>query len=1462
MFKSFLTTFTVSVTNAAVYTDGTDNFVMIDDFEYTELPTRLQPIVAHANVNITATNTLVQDANFGTVLNTKVNSGTTAGDYLCIAKTDYTKNTPEVLALPNQYVVSFNIKAVGNAGGIAVNIEDSQNTNNPDIMLMLAGAGFEVGDWYEYNIHVDRTKPAITGGASENTTAVAVYRRNLTDSGAWQLCEPIGSVKWCQSNAATGTPIFTVANGGYRVVQGSADAGQLGFISDALVTFGFAASMNDGGKTYATDNVEYQIDNVKAGYGTLVDGVAFDTDTIPASGTVKYTANTFSTSTTDVTGIKTVMVGYDANNQVISAETVDGLSIAKGSNALTATIAGSGDLARIEAFVLNADGKVMSGSNGVLGTAQTVGSTDETAAYKSSTKANAFTIEGNLGTAKPVTVIVKGNTSGKILAITQFDSLADGDYKVNIAISDAISTADTAATATVYGVDTVEKTFTIPVKSNWDAMVADFTAMTTSADVASFYSTYDSNFDYYENGVFVERVTGTLTSADCDSIALLKSKRSYENLTPENVVDVALDLVASLSDIATFEADFAAAKAEATEAEQIAAIKDLITTTTLITFDFDGVFNKDAVAKALISSTATSLADIYNDFITARDTQKGIEQSTATAFRAVTDAATLEAFFVDNQTTLGIDPTPFAGYWEVMYGVYVEKNYRTCADADINTAILFLGDYVDDYKVFMENITRAAQTNKNWEAIKAVLKADNGNVTITLAAGTGTVVETDEIYKRLVDMDCTNLATIEAAYTAAWTEQVAVESTIHNEVSWNWYLGIDETVVENFFNNYGEMLGVPAAKNYTETQRKLFVEMYNINMPMPGDYATTKTEIQTLVAGVTAAEAFIADVNVKAAADDRAGVEAVYEGAAYAGYFGAPAISVTDERELYTRIIDIAKETPFAVLADVKAAFVQAHADQLTWEAQSGAYEGADDALLDFVSTAWKLDIKANIITISGKVDAMGVQRVALLVKDGADTGATSDDDTILLKQVSTEEDGKFTLTVGLNPNLYTAGAGAGKIKIGGAGINTYAFAPINLYSGTELDAAVAAFKSIATKQNVIDFFDNHGPMLGMDLTIDNVNTYSDADSVAEVFLFAYNKAKTAGQFASFEDNYDIINGISEGPTATDIIEEMKAMVACLDALTEAANEQFGDSIGRWANIQAEVEKAINNGWISTAGTTGTVTNEDAMYIRMAGKTYKYMTTPTAPVPLNATKVDAEYISAYNTQAALDGAGGGAGGGGNADDKVINSGLTDNAPVASNPANHPAAPFTDITAEFSWAKGSIDALRKYGIIKGDGDGKFRPGSGISREEFLSILLRVFEVDVKQGSANFNDVNKNEWYYDTVSTAYNMGVVKGYPNGNFGIGDTISRADMAVMICRMMEIQGVELNPTLEGFIFKDYADIPSYAYDYVIKLQTAEVLNGDTFGYFNPLNNVTRAESAVAFWSVYKKVSNFVDYVK
>lgn len=51
-------------------------------------------------------------------------------------------------------------------------------------------------------------------------------------------------------------------------------------------------------------------------------------------------------------------------------------------------------------------------------------------------------------------------------------------------------------------------------------------------------------------------------------------------------------------------------------------------------------------------------------------------------------------------------------------------------------------------------------------------------------------------------------------------------------------------------------------------------------------------------------------------------------------------------------------------------------------------------------------------------------------------------------------------------------------------------------------------------------------------------------------------------------------------------------------------------------------------------------------------------------------------------------------------------------------------PFTDMDGH--WAAGEVSLAYRLGLVKGDGDGRFRPDSPISYVEVLTVLLRMVE----------------------------------------------------------------------------------------------------------------------------------------
>lgn len=119
-------------------------------------------------------------------------------------------------------------------------------------------------------------------------------------------------------------------------------------------------------------------------------------------------------------------------------------------------------------------------------------------------------------------------------------------------------------------------------------------------------------------------------------------------------------------------------------------------------------------------------------------------------------------------------------------------------------------------------------------------------------------------------------------------------------------------------------------------------------------------------------------------------------------------------------------------------------------------------------------------------------------------------------------------------------------------------------------------------------------------------------------------------------------------------------------------------------------------------------------------------------------------------------------------------------------------PFTDIGAKnFDWAYNAIVWAYNTGVTKGTSATTFAPGVAISRQEIVTMLYRYSGSPAVSGSPIFGDSSViSSWARDAVQWAKSLGIVNGYPNGNFGPVNATTRGQMAAMIHRYMQLTKV------------------------------------------------------------------------
>jgi len=163
---------------------------------------------------------------------------------------------------------------------------------------------------------------------------------------------------------------------------------------------------------------------------------------------------------------------------------------------------------------------------------------------------------------------------------------------------------------------------------------------------------------------------------------------------------------------------------------------------------------------------------------------------------------------------------------------------------------------------------------------------------------------------------------------------------------------------------------------------------------------------------------------------------------------------------------------------------------------------------------------------------------------------------------------------------------------------------------------------------------------------------------------------------------------------------------------------------------------------------------------------------------------------------------------------------------------------TDITGH--WAEKNIKRAIDMNVIQGYADGTFKPNKSVTRAEFTVMLVNALSLAGEGGKLTFLDEEKiGAWAKAAVAKAVAQGLVNGYADGSFRPDAKIKRAEMAVILARVLEGQAAASGDT--GFA--DNADIPVWARGAVETLRLKGLIQGRGNNRFAPGETATRAEA-------------------
>lgn len=164
-----------------------------------------------------------------------------------------------------------------------------------------------------------------------------------------------------------------------------------------------------------------------------------------------------------------------------------------------------------------------------------------------------------------------------------------------------------------------------------------------------------------------------------------------------------------------------------------------------------------------------------------------------------------------------------------------------------------------------------------------------------------------------------------------------------------------------------------------------------------------------------------------------------------------------------------------------------------------------------------------------------------------------------------------------------------------------------------------------------------------------------------------------------------------------------------------------------------------------------------------------------------------------------------------------------------------------------WAENSIAQIVELGYMVGKTEETFMPNDKLTRGEMATILSRLVEPS-QVGAAKFKDIAGDEWYAQNILAMANKGLIKGYGDGTFKPKGNITRAETVVILARMERKNNTYVAPQdVEKILsqYKDGSKVPAWAREDVAWAIQKGLIKGDTNNNITMQNNITRAETAV-----------------
>jgi len=176
-------------------------------------------------------------------------------------------------------------------------------------------------------------------------------------------------------------------------------------------------------------------------------------------------------------------------------------------------------------------------------------------------------------------------------------------------------------------------------------------------------------------------------------------------------------------------------------------------------------------------------------------------------------------------------------------------------------------------------------------------------------------------------------------------------------------------------------------------------------------------------------------------------------------------------------------------------------------------------------------------------------------------------------------------------------------------------------------------------------------------------------------------------------------------------------------------------------------------------------------------------------------------------------------------------------------------PFTDVSPD-AWYYPGISFAYNAKLMNGTGETTFAPEESTTRGMFVTMLYRMAgtpSVDRTGTAGDITDIQTSDYYYDPVLWALSNSIVSGYGDGTFRPGSTVTREEMAVFFCRYAKLENQDMTARADLSKFSDAGSVSSWAKEEMSWAVASGLITGLSETLLGPGGSASRAQVATIF---------------